>query len=103
MAAIRSHRRSALVWPALALAGVTGLTEPWHGQPNLSGIGFAAVAAVAWAGYILFTQRVGAQLPGLYGLTISLSTAAPAAAPIAAWPALRGLPPPGECRAHRTA
>ena len=47
VAAIRSHRRSALVWPALALAGVTGLTEPWHGQPNLPGVGFAAVAALA--------------------------------------------------------
>jgi inner membrane transporter RhtA len=93
VAAIRSHRRSALVWPALALAGVIGLTEPWHGQPNLSGVGFAAVAAVAWAGYILLTQRVGAQLHGLHGLAISLSTAALAAAPLAAWPALRGLTP----------
>jgi inner membrane transporter RhtA len=93
VAAIRSHRRSALVWPALALAGVTGLTEPWHGQPSLSGVGFAAAAALAWAGYILLTQRVGAQLPGLHGLTISLSTAALAAAPVAAWPALRGLTP----------
>jgi EamA-like transporter family len=50
-------------------------------------------AVVAWAGYILLTQRVGAQLHGLHGLTISLSTAALAAAPIAAWPALRGLTP----------
>jgi inner membrane transporter RhtA len=93
VAAIGSHRRSALVWPALALAGVTGLTEPWHGQLNLSGAGFAAVAALGWAGYILLTQRVGAQLRGLHGLAISLSTAALAAAPIAAWPALRGLTP----------
>jgi inner membrane transporter RhtA len=93
VAAIRSHRRSALVWPALALAGVTGLTEPWHGQLNLAGVGFAAVSAVGWAGYILLTQRVGTQLRGLHGLAISLSTAALAAAPIAAWPALRGLTP----------
>jgi EamA-like transporter family len=62
-------------------------------QPNLTGVGFAAAAAVAWAGYILLTQRVGAQLYGLHGLAISLSTAALAAAPVAAWPALRGLTP----------
>ena len=93
VAAIGSHRRSALVWPTLALAGVTGLTEPWHGQLNLSGVGFAAVAALGWAGYILLTQRVGVQLRGLHGLAISLSTAALDAAPIAAWPALRGLTP----------
>jgi len=91
VAAIGSHRRSALVWPTLAPAGVTGLTEPWHGQLNLSGVGFAAVAALGWAGYILLTQRVGVQLRGLHGLAISLSTAALDAAPIAAWPALRGL------------
>ena len=54
---------------------------------------FAAMSAVGWAGYILLTQRVGAQLRGLHGLAISLSTAALAAAPIAAWPALRGLTP----------
>lgn len=93
VAAIRGHRRSALIWPALALAGVIGLTEPWHGQPSLTGVGFAAAAAVAWAGYILLTRRVGAQLRGLHGLAISLSTAALAAAPVAAWPALRGLTP----------
>jgi inner membrane transporter RhtA len=93
VAAIGSHRRSALIWPALALAGVIGLTEPWHGQLNLAGVGFAAVSALGWAGYILLTQRVGAQLRGLHGLAISLATAALAAAPVAAWPALRGLTP----------
>ncbi len=93
VAAIRSHRRSALAWPALALAGVIGLTEPWHGQLNLTGAGFAVAAASAWAGYILLTQRVGAQLDGLQGLALSLGTATVVAAPVAAWPALRGLTP----------
>jgi inner membrane transporter RhtA len=93
VAAARSHRRSALAWPALALAGVIGLTEPWHGRLNLSGLAFALAAALGWAAYILLTQRVGAQLPGLQGLALSLGTAAVAAAPVAAWPALRGLTP----------
>jgi len=93
VAAVRSHRRSALAWPVLALAGVIGLTEPWHGRLSLSGVGFAAAAAFAWAAYILLTQRVGAQLDGLQGLAISLGTATVVAAPVAAWPALHGLTP----------
>jgi len=93
VAAVRSHRRSALAWPILALAGVIGLTEPWHGRLNLSGAGFALAAALAWACYILLTQRVGAQLDGLQGLAISLGTATVVAAPAAAWPALHGLTP----------
>jgi inner membrane transporter RhtA len=93
VAAIRSHRRSALAWPALALAGVIGLTEPWHGHLNLSGVGFAVAAAFGWAGYIMLTQRVGAQLTGLQGLAMSLGTATIVAAPVAAWPALHGLTP----------
>ncbi len=93
VAAIRSHRRSALVWPALALAGVIGLTEPWRGQLNLGGVAFALTAALGWAAYILLTQRVGAQLSGLQGLALSLGTATVVAAPVAAWPALHGLTP----------
>jgi inner membrane transporter RhtA len=93
VAAARSHRRSALVWPALAMAGVIGLTEPWHGRLNLVGVGFAAAAACGWAGYILLTQHVGAELDGLQGLAMSLATATVVAAPVAAWPALRGLTP----------
>jgi inner membrane transporter RhtA len=93
VAAIGSHRRSALVWPALALAGVIGLTEPWHGRLNLTGVAFAAAAACGWAGYILLTQRVGAQLDGLQGLATSLATATVVAAPVAAWPALHGVTP----------
>ena len=93
VAAARSHRRSALTWPAIALVGVVGLTEPWHGRLNLGGIAFAVTAALGWACYILLTQRVGAQLPGLQGLAMSLGTATVVAAPVAAWPALHGLTP----------
>jgi inner membrane transporter RhtA len=93
VAAIRAHRRSALVWPALALVGVVGLTRPWVGQLNLPGIGFAVASAVGWGGYILLTQRVGAQVRGLQGLAMSLSIAALVAAPFGAWPAIHGLTP----------
>ncbi len=93
VAAARSHRRSALVWPALAFVGVIGLTEPWRGDLDLVGIGFAVAAALGWAAYILLTQRVGAELEGLQGLALSLATATIVGAPVAAWPAIQGLTP----------
>jgi inner membrane transporter RhtA len=93
VAAFRSHRRSALVWPGLALVGVIGLTEPWAGDINLVGVGFAVTAALGWAAYILLTQKVGAELEGLQGLALSLGTATLVGAPVAAWPAIHGLTP----------
>ena len=49
VAALRSHNRKALIWPAVALLGVVLLTEPWQGDFNLAGRGFAALAGVGWA------------------------------------------------------
>jgi inner membrane transporter RhtA len=34
----------------LALIGVVLLTEPWKGDINLAGLGFAGLAAIGWAG-----------------------------------------------------
>ncbi len=93
VAAARSHRRSALAWPGLAFAGVLGLTQPWRGDLDLAGIGFAALAATGWAAYILLTQRVGAEVEGLQPLALSLATATVVGAPVAAWPAIHGLTP----------
>jgi inner membrane transporter RhtA len=93
VAAARSHRRSALVWPALAFIGVVGLTEPWRGDIDLVGIGFAVTSAAGWAAYIVFTQRVGAEVEGLQGLALSLTVASLVAAPFAAPPAIGGLTP----------
>ena len=42
VAAARSHTRRALLWPSIALVGVLLLTQPWQGNMNLAGIGFAA-------------------------------------------------------------
>lgn len=93
VAGVLSHRRSVLIWPALALSGVIILTEPWVGHPNLSGIGFALGAAACWAAYILLTQRVGAQLEGLQGLAISLTIGLLVAAPFGVRDAIHGLSP----------
>jgi inner membrane transporter RhtA len=93
VAAARSHRRSALVWPALAFLGVLALTEPWRGEIDLVGIALAASAAAGWAAYIVYTQRVGAEVEGLQGLALSLTVVTLLAAPFAAAPAVTGMTP----------
>ncbi|MCU1424816.1 MAG: putative integral rane protein superfamily [Microbacteriaceae bacterium] len=65
VAAVRSSHRTALAWPSLALAGVVILTEPWLGRVNLAGVGFAVLAALGWAVYIVLTQRIGDQFSGV--------------------------------------
>lgn len=71
--------RSAL-WPLVALAGVLVLTEPWSGTANWIGIGYAALAAVGWAAYIVLTQHVGDRFAGIQGLALSTPIAALTAA-----------------------
>jgi inner membrane transporter RhtA len=74
--AVARGRKGTKIWPALAAAGVLLLTEPWQGDIDLIGVGFALAAAVCWAAYILLTQRVGDGVPGLQGLAVSMPVAA---------------------------
>nr|WP_209706738.1 EamA family transporter [Leucobacter exalbidus] len=76
VAAITSKKRSALIWPLLALAGVIMLTEPWHGTTDLIGIGFALAAGVCWGLYNVFTQLVGDRFSGISGLALTIPIAA---------------------------
>jgi inner membrane transporter RhtA len=71
------HARD-VAWVLLAGAGVALLTlGHGAGEPlDAAGVGFAAVAAVCWAGYILLTKRVGARWAGFGGLSVSLAVAA---------------------------
>ena len=94
VAAVRSHSRRALAWPALALLGVVLLTEPWHGQIDPAGVGFAAVSAVGWAGYILLTQRIGDRFTGIGALSLTVPVAAVTAA-VAGIPQAAGQLTPG--------
>jgi inner membrane transporter RhtA len=80
VAAVRSHSRRALAWPALALAGVVLLTQPWHGHVNPAGLGFAALSAAGWAVYILLTQQVGDRFTGIGGLSLTMPVSAVTAA-----------------------
>lgn len=93
VASVRSHSRSALAWPALALVGVVLLTEPWSGDVDPVGIGFAACSAVGWATYIVLTQRVGDRFSGLGGLTLTIPVAAVTAAVVGVPRALGHLTP----------
>lgn len=80
VAAVRSRSRAALAWPGLALVGVLLLSEPWRGTVNLPGLGFAALAAIGWALYIVLTQKVGDRFPGISGLSLTVPVAAVASA-----------------------
>ncbi len=80
VAAVRSHNRRALIWPAVALVGVVLLTQPWQGDFNPTGVMFAALAAIGWAAYILLTQRIGDRFTGIGALSLTVPIAAVTAA-----------------------
>ncbi|WP_235940900.1 EamA family transporter [Paramicrobacterium fandaimingii] len=66
IAVASSRRRRDVLCALVAAAAVGVLTRP---QPSTDyvGIGFALLAAVCWAGYILLNRSVGARVPGLQG------------------------------------
>ena len=80
VAAVRSRRARALLWPALALLGVLALTEPWHGEIDAIGVLFAGLGAVGWAAFIVLTQHVGDRHTGLSALSVTVPVAALTAA-----------------------
>jgi inner membrane transporter RhtA len=73
--AILRGRGGTKAWPAVAAIGVLLLTEPWRGALDPAGVAYALAAAVAWALYIVLTQRVGDEVAGLQGLAISMPVA----------------------------
>lgn len=94
VAAVRSHSTRALAWPAMAAIGVALLTQPWHGDINPAGLGFAGLAAIGWAIYILLTQRVADRFTGIAGLSLTTPIAAATAA-VAGIPQATGHLTPG--------
>ncbi|MGD1855136.1 MAG: DMT family transporter [Leptolyngbyaceae cyanobacterium] len=68
LAVIKSRRWLDVVWVTLAAVGVL-LLAPLQGSGlDPIGLGFAAMAAMAWSGYILLAQATGKVVPGLEGL-----------------------------------
>jgi inner membrane transporter RhtA len=78
-----SRRLPDLVWVGLAAAGVVLLTGDGTGHLNLAGVMFAALAAVGWAGYILFSVATGRRFTGSSGLAVAMIVAAVAVTPVA--------------------
>jgi inner membrane transporter RhtA len=79
-----SRRRLDVVWVLFAAAGVVLLADDGHGRLRISGLVFAALAGVCWAGYILLVKHVGQIMPGTGGLTIAMCLAAVLMAPYGA-------------------
>ncbi|NWA24804.1 EamA family transporter [Pseudomonas gingeri] len=81
---VRSWR--ALIWPALAVAGVLLLARNeggWVGDPL--GLLLAFGSAAGWAAYILMMKKVGRLFEGFEGLSMSLLAAALIATPLGLW------------------
>jgi inner membrane transporter RhtA len=80
LAVIGSRRLVDLIWVALAGIGVAllGLSRT---TLTLAGVGFALLAAVAWACYILLSARTGRRWPGISGIAIASVVGAIALAP----------------------
>lgn len=75
VAVVRS-RGTGRLWALLAAVGVLCLTQPWAGTADPVGVAYALGAAACWAAYILLTQRVGDQVSGIAGLSVSMPVAA---------------------------
>jgi inner membrane transporter RhtA len=80
LAVIGSRRLVDLIWVALAGAGVAllGLSRA---TLTVAGVGFALLAAVAWACYILLSAQTGRRWPGISGIAIASMVGAIALAP----------------------
>ena len=78
------RRRRELVWILAAVVGVVCLTRPWQGELDLVGVAFALAGAVCVVGYIILTQKVGAGLGTMHGLTLSMIVGTVVTAPLGA-------------------
>nr|WP_242453996.1 EamA family transporter [Bailinhaonella thermotolerans] len=84
LAVAASRRRLDILWVLLAGAGVLLLIGPWNqdlGGLSWAGIGFALLAALGWAAYILLSAATGKRFSGTSGLALAMGVAAIAAAP----------------------
>lgn len=70
VAVVGSRRFVDLIWVVLAGAGVA-LLGASRASLTLAGVGFALLAGLAWACYILLSAQTGRRWPGLTGLAIA--------------------------------
>jgi inner membrane transporter RhtA len=82
LAVALSRRARDVLWVALAGGGVLLFAGAPHGRLDAAGLAFAAAAGVAWAAYVLLSQRVGSLWPGAQGLAAALLVSAVVLAPV---------------------
>jgi inner membrane transporter RhtA len=75
LAALTSRRMRDFAWIALAVAGIALLTPDIGVALDPLGVGFALLAAVGWAAYVILSRRVGRALPGGSGLALTMLVA----------------------------
>ncbi|BAJ29551.1 MULTISPECIES: EamA family transporter [Kitasatospora] len=96
VALVFARRAGHVLWALLAAGGVALLTllgggEGGSGGLDPVGLAYAFGAAACYAGYILFTHKVGAAFKGFEGLAVSFTIATVVLAPFGAAEAVRGL------------
>ena len=67
-----SRRALDLVWAALAAVGIVLLARA-GGHVEAAGVGFALLAGMFWAAYILLSQRTGRVFPRATGLALAMA------------------------------
>ena len=76
LALVQTRRVLDLFWALLAGAGVVLLGTAGGGSAPLGGLLLAFLAGLCWAGYIVFSAKLGGLVPGTGGLAVSLAVAA---------------------------
>ncbi len=77
LAVVQTRRLLDLLWAALAAGGVLLLgLDAGGGSAPLGGLVLAFLTGVFWAGYIVFSARLGSLVPGTGGLAVSLAVGA---------------------------
>lgn len=82
VAVFASRRPRDLVWTALAAAGVLLLARGDGSATDLVGVGFALLAGVGWALYILLSAATGRRFSGSTGLALASVVATAAMLPV---------------------
>jgi inner membrane transporter RhtA len=81
---VQTRRFLDLLWALLAAGGVALLGLGAGGSAPIGGLALAFAAGLCWAGYIVFSARLGGLVPGTGGLAVSLGLAALIALPFGA-------------------
>ena len=87
LAAAQARRLAHVLWTILAVGGVLLLSpEAFAASANssLTGLCWAVLSALSWAGFVVLSQRVATAVPGLRGLAVGMAFATLALAPYAA-------------------